>query len=258
MGRIFIWSYLRIRTTDTTGLSLDSDLEILVEDIGEPPLGFSISAIGNASKGIFSENQDIFELQVDDPDANNDFTYSLKSIGIREENTFRNHLGLINFLDGSNILRAYRNWRIGRLYFEIEVIDNGVSNADNIIRDVLTFEYEQAPDVGLPKNCLDVKLNLFEAGEEAESGLYWLFYQGNSEQPFAVNCEEMSGDPKEYLNVDSENNVSFFSFNLPNNAGVDSFSSRYEKVRINPANLEIDANDGTFASHTGDLSSTEL
>ena len=245
---------IRIRTTDATGLSLDTDLEILVQDVGEAPTGFSLRPIGNAAKGMFIDQQDIFELVVDDPDANNNFSYSLKSIGILEGNTFRNHEGLINFLENSNILRAYRNWRTAKLYFEIEVIDNGVGNADNIINNIVTFEYEQMPVVGLPENCLDIKQNLFDDGEQAVNGLYWLFYQGNAEQPWAVTCEEMpSSSPKEYINVDSETNVSFFTYNLPNNAGVDSFSTRYDKVRINPENLQIDANDDTFATTSGNI-----
>lgn len=76
-------------------------------------------------------------------------------------------------------------------------------------------------------------------------GTYTLYFERNPEQPWEVYCYDMEGTPREYLTLPAtggaNNRFEEHTYNR---------QTSYERVRIDPISLQIDAQDDEFATTT--------
>lgn len=71
---------------------------------------------------------------------------------------------------------------------------------------------------------------------------------------FTVYCNDMAGTPKEYLSlVNTAPTANFSQYTAGGAAPGADVRTSYTKVRLDPATLQVDTNDQTFATSTGFL-----
>ncbi len=95
-----------------------------------------------------------------------------------------------------------------------------------------------------PETCLEAKeLAIDETGSTPSDGTYTLYVDGDEAQPWDAYCYNMSrSEPLEYLTVTEADNYS----QIRNDSSV--AETTYRRWRIDPATLEIDPLDDTFAT----------
>jgi GON domain len=104
-----------------------------------------------------------------------------------------------------------------------------------------------ADDQALPSTCQDIH----SQNPLARDGNYILYNNGNI---FTVFCYDMTGTPREYINlaaIGADANFSQYTTST-NSPGTDVRTS-FTKLRINPATMTVDIGDLTFATSTGSL-----
>jgi hypothetical protein len=101
----------------------------------------------------------------------------------------------------------------------------------------------------LPETCADVLAGDPGAGD----GEYTLYVGKAADKPWPAYCHDMAGTPAEYLvlvNVAPGRN--FSQYTAVEDQRTDVVTS-YTRVRIDPVDLVVDIDDGTFSSSTGML-----
>lgn len=92
-----------------------------------------------------------------------------------------------------------------------------------------------------PASCAQLRATNRTIGD-GEQTLYW---RNNASVPMTVYCHDMAGNPREYLTL--PNSGGAFNYALiayPEGA----LTTHYQKIRLDPVALTIDANDDTFAT----------
>ena len=86
---------------------------------------------------------------------------------------------------------------------------------------------------------------LRRSGQATEDGEYVLFYERDFEQPWQVYCADMDGEPVEYLTLPATGGArNLFEEHSYNR------QTSYERVRIDPNDLRVNAQDERFATTT--------
>lgn len=103
----------------------------------------------------------------------------------------------------------------------------------------------------IPTSCADFK----EADPNLFDGLYTLFYEGDLDQPWEVDCVDMPGVPREYIPlVNTGGDYNFGQYTVSAGQGGDtSVRTNYMGLRVDPETLQVDIDDRTFASSSGML-----
>jgi len=99
-----------------------------------------------------------------------------------------------------------------------------------------------------PATCRDVRA--FD--HRAPDGDYTLYVDHDTSRPWKAYCHDMAGTPREYLSVSNEyddaNLSTLETFDGNHFAKV---STRYQRIRVDPASLTIDIADQTFSKSAG-------
>jgi hypothetical protein len=93
--------------------------------------------------------------------------------------------------------------------------------------------------------AVDTCAGLRAMGLATADGVYTLYYDRDPEQPWEVYCHDMEGAPAEYLPLPATGGFrNLFEEHSHNR------QTSYERVRIDPTNLRVRAQDGRFATTT--------
>ena len=101
----------------------------------------------------------------------------------------------------------------------------------------------------LPESAQDIR----DADPTATDGEYTIYPNGNT-QIFSVYCYDMATNPREYLSL--PNNGGSYNFGQYTAGGASpgtNVKTNYQKIRIDPATLQVDIGDQTFATSSGSL-----
>lgn len=85
-------------------------------------------------------------------------------------------------------------------------------------------------------------------------GDYTLYAGNDPRKPWTAYCKDMAGTPKEYLTLRNTTNANFSQYTAGGASPGTNLRTRFTKVRINPATLEVDPGDRTFSISTGGVS----
>lgn len=87
----------------------------------------------------------------------------------------------------------------------------------------------------------------------AVDGEYTLYAGGDPQKPWKAYCADMAGMPKTYLTLVNTTNANFSQYTAGGASPGTNVRTSFTKVRIDPATLQVDPNDLTFATSTGSL-----
>ena len=241
---------VKVRVTDIDGYTYEQDLTINIVDVNEAPTDLKLVVLEGASDGIFAANDKIFAIEVIDDDINNNYTFALKSVGIKPGHVFRGHENFINFTDYSNVISTLKNWRISRFFVEVEVFDHNVLDVKNTFIKTLFYENEKISNTGLPEKCADILQDLFIPTEVGLDGKYWVFHGRDKDKPWQVYCADMGiRQPVDYLNINGSKNNSMYV----SGQGQGSLKTIYNKIKLDPLSLKIDAKDARYIESVNTL-----
>lgn len=96
-----------------------------------------------------------------------------------------------------------------------------------------------------PQTCAQIK----ELAPAAGDGDYTLYHVGDAAKPWTAYCHDMAGLRVEYLTLPSQGpdqNVARYVKSID-----EAVTSRYERIRLIPNQLQVDIGDATFAKTSG-------
>jgi len=97
-----------------------------------------------------------------------------------------------------------------------------------------------------PATCADIKAH----APAATDGNYTLYLDGDPSKPWTAFCARMATAPAEYLSVNSANSSQYAGGGMSPGTTV---TTKFSRVRFDPASHKIDIADRAFASSTGTL-----
>lgn len=101
-----------------------------------------------------------------------------------------------------------------------------------------------------PATCAEIA----DAVVNAWDGHYTLYVGHDLSKPWTAYCHDMSSSPAEYLSlVNTGTSANFSQYTAGAGQGTN-VRTQYTKVRVDPATLNVDIGDQTFATSTGQLS----
>jgi GON domain len=104
-----------------------------------------------------------------------------------------------------------------------------------------------ADDFPYPGSCQDIH----NQNPYARDGNYVLYNNGNL---FTVFCYDMTGTPREYIDLAAKGtDVNFSQYTAGGASPGTNVRTTFTKLRIDPATLTVDIGDLTFATSTGSL-----
>lgn len=111
-----------------------------------------------------------------------------------------------------------------------------------------TAEQPGATDTEGAASCREI----VDADPTAADGEYILYVEGDRGRPWQAYCHDMAGQPREYLTLTAEGaDRNQSRLRVYDGRGYSAVTTRYERVRIDPRQLDVDIGDQTFATSEG-------
>lgn len=121
-------------------------------------------------------------------------------------------------------------------------------HGNHAIRIATPTEYSRAyPDLRPPfVSCSQIRLH----DPRTVDGYYTIYYQANLSQPINVWCSDMTGVPKDYVDVPSETNYARYDCSGSMTEGTD-IVTKFSRIRLNTTTFRVILDDWAFATSTG-------
>ena len=229
---------IRVRATDTTGLSFEKDIEVRVENINEAPTDIVLSVTD--PDGHFLLGDEVMNLSVIDPDGSeqeNDYEFELLSIDVLPNKLIDEVTKFLQFdLNGaSSSLKALTDWSMAAFFINVKVLDG-----DTELQKTLLYEYNGD---SLPQTCQNYKDMLAQGID----GTYWLYIDADINKPWQAYCHNMDLSPESYLTVIEGVEYNFSEYRNGVDAGSPSVKTQYSKIKIDPLTLNISGGHQEFS-----------